>query len=59
MPAVIKFASGESLRVEESPQEVLKAIQGADEIGALRMAEVNGAHPVYVNVDQIRSVSAP
>jgi hypothetical protein len=59
MPAVIKFANGDVLRVEEDPRQVLKAIQSADEIGPLRIAEVNGAHPVYLNVDHIRSVSAP
>jgi len=59
MPATIKFADGEHLLVEESPQQVLKAIQEATKIGELKMAEVNGAHTVYVNVDQIRSVSAP
>lgn len=59
MPAVIKFANGDVLRVEEDPGQVLKAIQAANEIGSLMIAEVNGAHTVYINVDQIRSVSAP
>lgn len=59
MPAEIKFANGESLRVEEEPRQVLKAIQVADEIGPLKIVEVNGAHPVYINADQIRSISKP
>jgi len=59
MPAEIKFANGESLRVEEDPQQVLKAIQTADEVGPLKIVEVNGAHPVYINADQIRSISKP
>lgn len=59
MPAEIKFANGESLRVEEEPRQVLKAIQIADEIGPLKIVEVNSAHPVYINADQIRSISKP
>jgi hypothetical protein len=59
MPAEIKFANGESLRVDEDPRQVLKAIQEADEIGPLMIASVNGTHQVYLNVDQIRSVSKP
>lgn len=55
MPAVIKFANGESLRVEKDPRQVLKAIQEADEIGPLMVVEVEEAN--FVNVDQIRSVS--
>ena len=59
MPAVIKFANGESLQVDEDPREVLKAIDTADEIGPLKIASVNGSQPVYINVDQIRSLSKP
>jgi hypothetical protein len=55
MSAVIKFANGESLRVEKDPRQVLKAIQEADEIGPLRVVEVEEA--TFINVDQIRSVS--
>ena len=58
MPAVIKFANGESLRVDEDPRQVLEAIAMADEIGPLMIASV-GPEPVYINVDQIRSVSKP